>query len=51
VDPRWEINFEVSACHTRAIDGLVSKMILGRDFEWQQLQLIRRKTHLQLWRD
>src|SRR5215813_10801986 len=32
VDPRWEINFGVGAGLTRATDGLIIKMILGRRF-------------------
>ena len=32
VDPRWEINFGVGGSLTRATDGLIIKMILGRRF-------------------
>ena len=32
VDPRWEINFGVGGGLTRATDGLIIKMILGRRF-------------------
>jgi hypothetical protein len=32
LDPRWEINFGVGAGLTRATDGLIIKMILGRRF-------------------
>ena len=32
VDPRWEINFGIGGGLTRATDGLIIKMILGRRF-------------------
>jgi len=32
VHPRWEINFGIGGGLTRATDGLIIKMILGRRF-------------------
>jgi hypothetical protein len=36
VDPKWEINFGPGWGLTKATDGLVFKLILGRHVNWKK---------------